>query len=426
MNIFQKFLSRFTRKMHIFFNRSEYAASGNLRENAVVAGIANAIATNVAKLSAQVIRKDARGITVKNDRLSRLLNIRPCPEASTFDFLYRLAADAVFNSNGFAVIFYNDDFTEVLRIQPVTVRSHQIFEDEVGNIFFRFVWDYDGLEYTVPYQFVIHLKARYNKKRFLGTSPDHDLKNTVELLETTYDGIKNVIRNSASLRGYLKYNNFIDDDELKEKVSDFQRAYMSAENEGGIAGLDNELEFKEISQQPRPIPTQQVAFFRDDICRYYNINEKILTGAYTEAEWNSFYEAVIEPIAIQLSLEFTFKLFTERERGFGNKIVFTANRLQYATLQTRASIGKDLFDRGVISINEYREFMYLPQIEGGDVRMVSLNFVKTDDQTLYQTGKDDGAGNGETPPAEEPPGNTGNPSANIKAQIKEVCSYGNI
>lgn len=426
MNIFQRFLSRFTRKMHVFFNRSEYAASGNLRENATVAGIANAIAVNVAKLSPQVIRKDARGITVKNDKISRLLNIRPCPEASTFDFLYRLAADAVFSGNAFAVIFYNEDFTEVLRIQPVTVRSHQIFEDEAGNIFFRFVWDYDGLEYTVPYQFVIHLKARYNKKRFLGTSPDHDLKNTVELLETTYDGIKNVIRNSASLRGYLKYNNFIDDDELKEKVRDFQRAYMSAENEGGIAGLDNELEFKEISQQPRPIPTQQVAFFRDDICRYYNINDKILTGAYTEAEWNSFYEAVIEPIAIQLSLEFTFKLFTERERGFGNKIIFTANRLQYATLQTRATIGKDLFDRGVISINEYREFMYLPQIEGGDVRMVSLNFVKTDDQTLYQTGKeDDGAGDGETPPAETPPG-SGNPSANIKARIKEVCSYGNI
>lgn len=426
MNIFQKFLSRFTRKMHIFFNRSEYAASGNLRENAVVAGIANAIATNVAKLSPQVIRKDARGITVKNDRLSRLLNIRPCPEASTFDFLYRLTADAVFTSNGFAVIFYNDDFTEVLRIQPVTVRSHQIFEDEAGNIFFRFVWDYDGLEYTVPYQFVIHLKARYNKKRFLGTSPDCDLKNTVELLETTYDGIKNVIRNSASLRGYLKYNNFIDDEELKEKVRDFQRAYMSAENEGGIAGLDNELEFKEITQQPRPIPTAQVAFFRDDICRYYNINEKILTGAYSEADWNSFYEAVIEPIAIQLSLEFTFKLFTERERGFGNKIIFTANRLQHATLQTRAAIGKDMFDRGAITINQYLELMYYPPIEGGDVRMVSLNYVKVDDQTLYQTGKDDGAGDGETPPAEEPPGNTGNPSANIKARIKEVCSYGNL
>lgn len=425
MNFLQRFISRFKRSIHIIFNRSEYAPSGSLRENEIVGAIANTIASNVGKLAPQVIRKDARGITVKNDRISRLLNLRPCPEASTYDFLYRMASDLVYTSNAFAVIFYNDDFTDVLRIQPVTVRSHRVFEDEYGRVFFRFVWDYDGVEYTLPYEFVIHVKARYNKKRFLGTSPDGDLRESVELLQTTYDGIKNVIKNSASLRGYLKYNNFIDEDELKEKVRDFQSAYMSAENEGGIAGLDNELDFHEINQQPRQIPVAQVAFFRDNIYRYYGVNEKVLTGSYTEAEWNSFYESVIEPIAIQLSLEFTFKLFTERERGFGNKIVFTANRLQYATLQTRATIGKDLFDRGVITINEYRELMYMQQIEDGDVRMVSLNFVKADDQSLYQTGKDDGEGGGEDP-EDKPPGKTDRSSADIKAQIKEVCRYANL
>lgn len=425
MNFLQRFISRFKRSIHIIFNRSEYAPSGSLRENEIVGAIANTIASNVGKLAPQVIRKDARGITVKNDRISRLLNLRPCPEASTYDFLYRMASDLVYTSNAFAVIFYNDDFTDVLRIQPVTVRSHRVFEDEYGRVFFRFVWDYDGVEYTLPYEFVIHVKARYNKKRFLGTSPDGDLRESVELLQTTYDGIKNVIKNSASLRGYLKYNNFIDEDELKEKVRDFQSAYMSAENEGGIAGLDNELDFHEINQQPRQIPVAQVAFFRDNIYRYYGVNEKVLTGSYTEAEWNSFYESVIEPIAIQLSLEFTFKLFTERERGFGNKIVFTANRLQYATLQTRATIGKDLFDRGVITINEYRELMYMQQIEDGDIRMVSLNFVKADDQSLYQTGKDDGEGDGGEP-EDEPPGKADRSSANIKAQIKEVCRYANL
>lgn len=420
MNFFQRFLSRFKRSLHIIFNRSEYAPSGSLRESEIVGAVANPIASNVGKLVPQVIRKDARGVTIKNDRLSRLLNIRPCPEMSTYDFLYRLASDLVYTSNAFAVVFYNEDFTDITRIQPVTVRSHRVFEDENGNILFRFVWDYDGQEYTVPYNFVIHVKARYNKKRFLGTPPDADLQNTVELLETTYDGIKNVIKNSASLRGYLKYNNFIDDDELKEKVRDFQRAYMSAENEGGVAGLDNELDFKEITQQPRQIPVTQVAFFRDNIYRYYGVNEKILTSTYTEAEWNSFYEAVIEPIAVQLSLEFTFKLFTERERGFGNKIIFTANRLQYATLTTRATIGQAMFDRGIITVNEYRELMYLPQIDGGDVRQVSLNYVKTDDQSLYQTGKEDDAAGEETPP-EDPPKQNDRSSATIKSKIREVC-----
>lgn len=425
MNFLKRFFSGLRRSIHIVFNRSEYAPTGSLRDNEIVGAIENAIAVNVGKLSPQVIRKDAKGVTIKNDYLSKLLNIRPCPEASTYDFLYRVGSDLVNSSNFFAIIFYNDDFTRIERVQPVTVRNHRIFEDENGVIYFNFVWDFDGKEYTVPYQFVIHIKSRYNRKRFLGTPPDGQLKSSTDLLEITYNGIKSAINNSASLRGYLKYNNFIDEKELKEKVREFQEAYMSAENNGGVAGLDNSMDFKEITQHPQPIPTAQVAFFRDNIYRYYGVNEKILTSTFTEAEWNSFYEAVIEPIAIQLSLEFTFKIFTDRERGCGNKIVFTTNRLQYATLQTRSTIGKDLFDRGIITINEYRELMYLPQIDDGDVRMISLNYVKTDDQSLYQTGKENGAG--ETPPTQaEGQSENGGTSAAKRAKIKEVCINANI
>ena len=35
--------------------------------------------------------------------------------------------------------------------------------------------------------------------------------------------------------------------------------------------------------------------------------------------------------------------------------------------------------------------------EGGDVRMISLNYVNTDDQSLYQVGKDDSGGDGQEP-----------------------------
>ena len=35
--------------------------------------------------------------------------------------------------------------------------------------------------------------------------------------------------------------------------------------------------------------------------------------------------------------------------------------------------------------------MYLPQIDDGDVRMISLNYVKIEDQSLYQTGKESGS-----------------------------------
>jgi HK97 family phage portal protein len=378
-----------------FALRGDYQANGNLADSDIVGAIANAIASNVGKLQPQIVRRTDDGLSVRNDYLSRILSLRWSPELDTYSALYRMASDLVYHSNAYAVIFYTPDFLRVQSITPVTASNVQIWEGENGVLLFRFRWDYDGKFYTLPYQNVIHIRSRFDRKRFMGTAPDGQLKNTLELIDTTGEALRAAVRNSANLKGYLKYNNFIDDDELKQKVKDFQDAYMSASNDGGIAGLDNSMDFHEISQKTPNIPVLQSQYFRDNVYRYYGVNEKILTSTFTEAEWNSFYENVIEPISIQLSLEFTFKLLSERERGFGNKIIFTANRLQYATLQTRMTIGGGLFDRGIITINEFRELMYYEPIEGGDVRMISLNYVKTGDQSLYQVGKDDGGENGD-------------------------------
>ena len=370
--------------------------TGTLRDNDIVGAIADALAKNVGKLQPQVVRKDEKGMTIKNDYLARILTLRPCPEMSTYDFLYRIAADLVYTSNSFSVIFYNEDFTRVQSIQPITTKRFRIFEDDKHHILFRFRWDYDGETYTVPYQNVIHIKARYNKKRFLGTSPDIELKRSLDLVETSGEIVKNIVNRSNSLAGYLKYNNLADNEELKQIAKDFQDAYMGAENAGGIAAIDSTVEFKEIVQRTPNVPVNQITFLRDNVYRYYGVNEKVLTSTLSDQEWISFYENVIEPIAIQLSYEFTFKLLTPREIGYGNKIEFTANLLQYATLQTRDTIGGNMFDRGAMTINEYRALMYYGPVDDGDVRMVSLNYVKAGDQSLYQVGQ--GSGSNDPPP----------------------------
>ena len=373
-----------------FAVRGDYQANGNLADSDIVGAIANVIASNVGKLQPQIVRRTDAGLSVRNDYLSRILSLRWSPDTDTYSALYKMASDLVYHSNAYAVIFYTQDFMRVSSIVPVTASNVRVWEDENGVLLFRFRWDYDKKDYTLPYQNVIHIKSRFDKKRFMGSAPDGQLKNTLELIDTTGEALRAAVRNSANLKGYLQYNNFIDDDELKRKVKEFQDAYMSVSNDGGIAGLDNSMSFHEVKQTTPNIPVIQSQYLRDNVYRYYNVNEKILTSAFSEAEWNSFYENVIEPISIQLSLEFTFKLLSERERGFGNKIIFTANRLQYATLQTRMTIGGALYDRGIITINELRELMYYEPIEGGDVRMISLNYVNTDDQSLYQVGKDEG------------------------------------
>jgi len=396
MGIVANVLNSFKAKYRPFlFTKGEYLPTGTLRENEIVGAIADAIGKNVGKLRPQVTRRDEKGVVIRHDGLARLLELRPCPELSTYDFLYRVATDLIYTSNSFSVVFWSDDFTKITSIQPIVSRSYRIYTDDGSRMFFRFRWDYDGEWYTVPYQSVIHVKARFNKKRFMGTSPDIELKRNLDLLETSGEMIKNAVKHSNMIGGYLKYTNIADDEELRKKSREFKEAYFNSDNAGGVAAIDNTYDFKEIGRNSSPIPVGQIAFLRDNIYRYYGVNEKILTSTLDHQEWISFYENVIEPIATQLSYEFTYKLLSPREIGHGNKIEFSANLLQYATLEMRNEIAGYMLDRGALTINEYRELMYYGPVEDGDVRLVSLNYVKATDQTLYQTGKEDSSGPGD-------------------------------
>ena len=52
------------------------------------------------------------------------------------------------------------------------------------------------------------------------------------------------------------------------------------------------------------------------------------------------------------------------ERLFAN-----FDREKNATLQTRETIGGGMFDRGALTINEYRELMYYGPVEDGDLKV---------------------------------------------------------
>jgi hypothetical protein len=140
-----------------------------------------------------------------------------------------------------------------------------------------------------------------------------------------------------------------------------------------------------------------MSLIESKVYKYFSVSDPIVKSEYNEEQWNSFYESVIEPLAIQMSLEFTSKLFSGREKSFGNEIIFESNRLQYASNKTKIEVVQMLMDRGMMSVNQGLEVFNLPPIEGGDKFIMSLNFVDKDIANQYQLGKTD------APPATEQP-----------------------
>ena len=118
----------------------DYQANGNLADSDIVGSIANVIASNVGKLQPQIVRRTDEGLNVRNDYLSRILSLRWSPEIDAYSALYRIASDLVYHSNAYAVIFYNDDFTRITSIVPVTASNVRIWETDNGVLLFRFRW----------------------------------------------------------------------------------------------------------------------------------------------------------------------------------------------------------------------------------------------------------------------------------------------
>ena len=158
-------------------------------------------------------------------------------------------------------------------------------------------------------------------------------------------------------------------------------------NDGtGIIVTDSKSKYTPINEDNKLIPDGQLNYIKNNIYSYFGVNEKIIQSTFNENEWDSFYEGTIEPFAIQMSQAFTNALFTEREKALGNVIVFEANRLQYASNNTKIQIVKELGSLGLLSVNEGREIFNLGPVEDGDKRLVSLNYVNSVLQDKYQLG----------------------------------------
>lgn len=350
----------------------------------VVRSAVDAIARNAAKLKAKHIRRVNGQIIPVGSQIENLLQVRPNPNMNAYDFLYRLVTTLMIDNNAFAYPLW--DGLNLVAIWPINCVLAEFVEDNTKTIYIKFHF-FDGESLVLPYSEVIHLRRHYYANDLLGEN-NQPINSTLSAIHTTNEGIAQAVKTSANLRGIIKYQGMLKESDIKANRDRFVAEYMTVQNNGGVAALDGKAEYIELKNQPLMINASQMKELRDAVYRYFGVNENIVMGKYTEDEYEAFYESVLEPLAIQLSLEFTSKLFTERERGFGNEIIFEANRLQYASMKTKLNL-KEMVDRGAMTPNEWREALNLAPIEGGDNPLRRLDMIDATKANEYQLGKQD-------------------------------------
>lgn len=321
----------------------------------------------------------------------------PNPLMTTNEFLEKVCYLLLMNYNVFIIPTYytwTDEKTGVERryyetLYPIQPTQVDFIEDASGRLFVRF-WFWNGEDTTIPYDDVIHIRYNYSVNQYMGGGilgqPDHAaLLKTLQLNEQLLQGVAKAMNASYAVNGVVKYNTLIDDGTTEKNLQELERKL--ANSESGFLPLDLKAEFTPLERKSEIVDDATLKFIDEKILRYFGVPLPILTGDYSKEQYEAFYQKTLEPLVKAISQAFTKKLFTKREKAFGNRVELYPADLIFMTMAQKIEMVELLSPTGAMLENEKRTtfgLRPLPELEGK--RYMSLNWVEADKAAQYQLG----------------------------------------
>ena len=317
------------------------------------------LVTELTKVNPFHIKKNGSDLVpVDNSEIQRLLE-QPNERMTQTDFFEKVYWQLFLNFNAFIIPTYirNSDgtkkYTGLYPIQPIDVT---FLQDPTGSLFVKFKF-INGYETTLRYSDVIHIRYRYSINEFMGGNefgqPDNKaLLKTLELNNTLLQGVAKALKSSFSINGVIKYNTLMDDGKMEKNIKEIETRL--ANNESGFLPLDIKGEYIPLQNKIQLVDATTLKFIDEKILRNFGVPLPILTGDYTKAQYEAFYQKSLEPIIKRTGESFSMTLFTDREKGFGNKILLYPHELIFMDTSQKIELFDVLVDSASCYKNELR------------------------------------------------------------------------
>lgn len=295
--------------------------------------------------------------------LERMLQFKPNPFMDTSKFIYRIATILSVNNTAF-IVPIEDEFGGLAGYYPLLPQNCEVL-DVGGVAYLRYTFA-NGQRAAIEYERVGVMTQFQYTDDFFGEN-NACLRPTMQLIHTQNQGIINGVKNSASIRFLAKIANMLAPEDIRKERKRFTEDNLSADNQSGMIIYDQKFaDVKQVDSKPFTVNALQMQQINENVFNYFGTSAAILQNKYKEDEWNAYYEGKIEPFALQLSLVMSNMTFSPREIAHKNAITFTANRLQYASNQTKLNISTQLFDRGLLNRNGVMDIWNMAHVEGGE------------------------------------------------------------
>lgn len=370
----------------------------NVYDSDVVQQALKCIVDEMKKLNPTHVRYNGNDpVPVKSTVQDALSN--PNPLMTTSEFLEKIVWMLLLNYNAFVIPTYYtwvDDKTGQERryyeaLYPINPSQVDFIEDGAGRLYVHF-WFINGYDTTIPYDDVIHVRYNYSINQYMGGNqmgqPDNRaLMQTLNLNYNLLQGIAKAMKASYAVNGIVKYNTLLDDGKTEAALKELETKLRNSES--GFLPLDLKAEFTPLENKAAVVDEATLKFIDEKILRNWGVPLAILTGDYSKEQYEAFYQKTLEPLALSISQAFTKKMFTAREKAFGNRVELYPKDLIFMTVSQTLEMINILSPTGGMFENEKRVALGLrplPELEGK--RYMSLNWIDANNAGQYQIGKE--------------------------------------
>jgi HK97 family phage portal protein len=264
--------------------------------------------------------------------------------------------------NNLFIVPLLDEYGEVAGYFPVLPSECEVV-DVAGEPWLKFTF-IGGKKKSLPLSRIGIVVKHQLKDDFFGEK-NTALNATMELVNMVNQGIEEGVKNAATFRFMAQLTSKSFDEDLRKERERFDKNNFQGGG-GGLLLFGNQFaNIQQIKQEGYKVDSDQMKLIQESVMNYFGVGENVLQNKAVGDELDAFFNGAIEPFAIKLSDALTRMVFTQREINGGNRIMFTANRLQYMAVASKISMAQQLGDRGILTIDEIRElFNYAPMPDG--------------------------------------------------------------
>lgn len=367
----------------------------NIYASDVVQQVLKCIVDEMKKLNPTHVRYvDNDPVPVKGS-VQDVLN-EPNPLMTTSEFLEKLCWLLLMNYNAFVIPVYKvwtDTKTGAERrdyeaLYPINPTQVDFIEDASGALYCTF-WFWNGYKTTIPYENLIHIRYNYALNQYMGGNqfgqPDHEaLLKTLQLNNDLLQGVAKAMKSSYVVNGIVKYNTMLDKGATVNALRELERKLANSEN--GFLPLDLSADFTPLEHKVALVDKPTLEFIDSKILRNWGVPLDVLEGNFSTETYAAFYQKCLEPLVLAISQAFTKKLFTSREKAFGNRIEMYPKELVFLSMQQTLEMINTLAPTGGLFENEKRVALGLrPLPELAGKRYMSLNWIEANLAAQYQT-----------------------------------------